>query len=138
MSPYSLSTKHYYIMYWRGVTICTLCVLPWSHWARAGYKLNIYDTSECRSAAECPPISGPVDSSSNSITAQVLTNGSFVSLKDIPSGCSEEGSARLTASTGTDDSGSSDTSSGSGLASAGDYNNIGQSDIITILSLFTP
>ena len=57
---------------------------------------------------------------------QVLTNGSFVSLKDIPSGCSEEGSARLTASTGTDDSGSSDTSSGSGLASAGDYNNIGQ------------
>merc|ERR1719410_1773931 len=56
---------------------------------------------------------------------KVLTNGSFVSLKDIPSGCSEEGSARLTASTGTDDSGSPDTSSGSGLASAGDYNNIG-------------
>ena len=68
----------------------------------------------------------PVDSSKNRINVQVLTNGSFVSLKDIPSGCSEEGSARLTASTGTDDSGSSDTSSGSGLASAGDYNNIGQ------------
>ena len=71
-------------------------------------------------------------SSSKSNTVQVLTNGSFVSLKDIPSGCSEEGSARLTASTGTDDSGSSDTSSGSGLASAGDYNNIGQSEYITI------
>ena len=50
----------------------------------------------------------------------MLTNGSFVSLKDIPGG-SEEGSARLTASTGTDDSNSSDTSSGSG----GNYNNIG-------------
>ena len=50
----------------------------------------------------------------------MLTNGSFVSLKDIPGG-SEEGSTRLTTSTGTDDSNSSDTSSGSG----GPYNNIG-------------
>ena len=50
---------------------------------------------------------------------QMLTNGSFVSLKDIPGG-SEEGSTRLTTSTGTDDSNSSDTSSGSGA-----YNNIG-------------
>lgn len=49
----------------------------------------------------------------------MLTNGSFVSLKDIPGG-SEEGSTRLTTSTGTDDSNSSDTSSGSGA-----YNNIG-------------
>merc|ERR1719270_511596 len=48
---------------------------------------------------------------------KMLTNGSFVSLKDIPTG-SEEGSTRLTAST-VDDSNSSDTSSGSG------YNNIG-------------
>ena len=50
----------------------------------------------------------------------MLTNGSFVSLKDIPGG-SEEGSTRLTTSTGTDDSNSSDTSSGSG----GPHNNIG-------------
>ena len=50
----------------------------------------------------------------------MLTNGSFVSLKDIPGG-SEEGSTRLTTSTGTDDSNGSDTSSGSG----GTYNNIG-------------
>ena len=49
----------------------------------------------------------------------MLTNGSFVSLKDIPTG-SDEGSTRLTAST-VDDSNSSDTSSGSG------YNNVGQS-----------
>ena len=48
----------------------------------------------------------------------MLTNGSFVSLKDIPTG-SDEGSTRLTAST-VDDSNSSDTSSGSG------YNNIGE------------
>jgi len=47
---------------------------------------------------------------------KVLTNGSFVSLKDIPTG-SEEGSTRLTAST-VDDSNSSDTSSSS-------FNNIG-------------
>merc|ERR1712123_338076 len=47
---------------------------------------------------------------------KVLTNGSFVSLKDIPTG-SEEGSTRLTAST-VDDSTSSDTSSSS-------FNNIG-------------
>ena len=39
----------------------------------------------------------------------MLTNGSFVSLKDIPSG-SEEGSTRLTSST-LDDSNGSDTSS---------------------------
>ena len=49
----------------------------------------------------------------------MLTNGSFVSLKDIPTG-SDEGSTRLTTST-VDDSNSSDTSSGSG------YNNVGQS-----------
>lgn len=47
---------------------------------------------------------------------KVLTNGSFVSLKDIPTG-SEEGSTRLTTST-VDDSTSSDTSSSS-------FNNIG-------------
>merc|ERR1719420_866214 len=47
---------------------------------------------------------------------KVLTNGSFVSLKDIPTG-SEEGSTRLTAST-VDVSTSSDTSSSS-------FNNIG-------------
>merc|ERR1712083_23859 len=46
----------------------------------------------------------------------MLTNGSFVSLKDIPTG-SEEGSTRLTTST-VDDSTSSDTSSSS-------FNNIG-------------
>ena len=46
----------------------------------------------------------------------MLTNGSFVSLKDIPTG-SEEGSTRLTSST-VDDSNSSDTSSSS-------FNNIG-------------
>ena len=51
----------------------------------------------------------------------MLTNGSFVSLKDIPTG-SDEGSTRLTTST-VDDSNSSDTSSGSG--SATNYNNIG-------------
>jgi hypothetical protein len=46
---------------------------------------------------------------------KVLTNGSFVSLKDIPSGGSsdEGGSTRLTAST-LDDSNGSDTSSGGG------------------------
>ena len=49
----------------------------------------------------------------------MLTNGSFVSLKDIPTG-SDEGSTRLTAST-VDDSNSSDTSSGSS------YNNVGES-----------
>merc|ERR1719189_1399820 len=48
---------------------------------------------------------------------KMLTNGSFVSLKDIPTG-SDEGSTRLTAST-VDDSNSSDTSSGSS------YNNVG-------------
>merc|ERR1719433_983694 len=48
---------------------------------------------------------------------KVLTNGSFVSLKDIPTG-SDEGSTRLTTST-VDDSNSSDTSSGSS------YNNVG-------------
>merc|ERR1719433_388264 len=48
---------------------------------------------------------------------KMLTNGSFVSLKDIPTG-SDEGSTRLTTST-VDDSNSSDTSSGSG------YNNVG-------------
>jgi hypothetical protein len=47
---------------------------------------------------------------------KMLTNGSFVSLKDIPTG-SEEGSTRLTSST-VDDSTSSDTSSSS-------FNNIG-------------
>ena len=47
---------------------------------------------------------------------KVLTNGSFVSLKDIPSG-SEEGSTRMTSST-LDDSNGSDTSSGS-------HNNVG-------------
>jgi hypothetical protein len=47
---------------------------------------------------------------------KMLTNGSFVSLKDIPTG-SEEGSTRLTSST-MDDSNSSDISSSS-------YNNIG-------------
>ena len=47
----------------------------------------------------------------------MLTNGSFVSLKDIPTG-SDEGSTRLTTST-VDDSNSSDTSSGSS------YNNVG-------------
>ena len=47
---------------------------------------------------------------------KMLTNGSFVSLKDIPTG-SEEGSTRLTSST-VDDSNSSDTSSSS-------FNNIG-------------
>ena len=52
----------------------------------------------------------------------MLTNGSFVSLKDIPTG-SDEGSTRLTAST-VDDSNSSDTSSGSS------YNNVGQSHVI--------
>ena len=50
----------------------------------------------------------------------MLTNGSFVSLKDIPTG-SDEGSTRLTTST-VDDSNSSDTSSGSG------YNNVGECD----------
>merc|ERR1712045_678091 len=48
---------------------------------------------------------------------KMLTNGSFVSLKDIPTG-SDEGSTRLTTST-MDDSNSSDTSSGSS------YNNVG-------------
>ena len=47
---------------------------------------------------------------------KMLTNGSFVSLKDIPTG-SEEGSTRLTAST-VDDSNSSDGSSSS-------FNNVG-------------
>merc|ERR1719334_394975 len=47
---------------------------------------------------------------------KMLTNGSFVSLKDIPTG-SDEGSTRLTTST-VDDSNSSDTSSSS-------FNNIG-------------
>ena len=47
---------------------------------------------------------------------KMLTNGSFVSLKDIPTG-SEEGSTRLTSST-VDDSTSSDTSTSS-------FNNIG-------------
>ena len=60
----------------------------------------------------------------------MLTNGSFVSLKDIPTG-SDEGSTRLTTST-VDDSNSSDTSSGSG--SATNYNNIGIKNIIFILS----
>jgi hypothetical protein len=51
---------------------------------------------------------------------KVLTNGSFVSLKDIPSGGSsdEGGSTRLTAST-LDDSNGSDTSSGGGGGGGG-------------------
>ena len=52
----------------------------------------------------------------------MLTNGSFVSLKDIPTG-SDEGSTRLTAST-VDDSNSSDTSSGSS------YNNVGECGVV--------
>ena len=58
---------------------------------------------------------------------KVLTNGSFVSLKDIPSGGSsdEGGSTRLTAST-LDDSNGSDTSSGGGGGGrANNSNNIG-------------
>ena len=54
----------------------------------------------------------------------MLTNGSFVSLKDIPTG-SDEGSTRLTAST-VDDSNSSDTSSGSS------YNNVGESIVSSV------
>ena len=54
----------------------------------------------------------------------MLTNGSFVSLKDIPTG-SDEGSTRLTAST-VDDSNSSDTSSGSS------YNNVGESVVSSV------
>ena len=57
----------------------------------------------------------------------MLTNGSFVSLKDIPTG-SDEGSTRLTTST-VDDSNSSDTSSGSS------YNNVGESDTFPECSL---
>ena len=54
----------------------------------------------------------------------MLTNGSFVSLKDIPTG-SDEGSTRLTAST-VDDSNSSDTSSGSSYNNVGEWNQVNQ------------
>jgi hypothetical protein len=61
---------------------------------------------------------------------KVLTNGSFVSLKDIPSGGSsdEGGSTRLTAST-LDDSNGSDTSSGGGGGGRNNNNNSSSNNI---------